>query len=150
MTTDKLNLMFDAKRFAAEFAVAWDDVAAPRSQADAMMWLQGNVGGAGTGFPWGSGQMNFQGCNYPFRVSGLSIEEAGRASIYATGRVMGLRKVSDLSGNYRASSAQGAMADAATSLRNEHGVVIQLVATDASAAASRSVNAVRMRLNLQT
>jgi outer membrane immunogenic protein len=150
MTTDKLNLMFDPRQFAAEFAVAPNDEAAPRSQADATMWLQGNVGGAGTGFPWGSGQMNFQGCNYPFRVSGLSIEEAGTASIYATGRVMGLRKASDLSGTYRASSARGTMADPATCLQNERGVVIQLVATDASTAASRSVNGVRMRLNPQT
>jgi hypothetical protein len=34
----------------------------------------------------------------------------------------------------------------ATYLQNEHGVLIQLVATDASTAASRSVNGVRVRL----
>jgi hypothetical protein len=150
MTMDKLNLIFDAKQFAEQFDAAWNDLRAPRVQPDAVMWLQGDVGTAGTAFPWGYGQMNFQGCNHPFRVSGLSLEEPGGASIYATGRVIGFRKVSDLSGNYRASSARGTMADPATCLQNERGVVIQLVATDASTAASRSVNGVRMRLNPQT
>lgn len=144
---DKLNVMFDAKQFAAAFDASRDDSSAARNQLDATVWLQGNVA-AGTGFTWGCGQMNCQGRDHLFRVSSLSIVEAGAASIYATGRVMRLRKLSDLNGSYRASSAAGPMTDvgAATCLQNEHGVVIQLVATDASTAASRSVNGVRVRL----
>ena len=144
---DKLSIMFDAKQFATAFGASRDDSSAAPNQLDATVWLQGNVA-AGTGFTWGCGQMNCQGRNHLFRVSSLSIAEAGAASIYATGRVMRLRKVSDLSGNYRLSSAGGTMAEvgAATYLQNEHGVVIQLVARDASTAASRSVNGVRVRL----
>jgi hypothetical protein len=150
MPTDKLNLIFDATRFAAEFHLASNGSASPQAQLDAMMWLQGNVGSAGGAFPRGRGQMNFQGGNYLFRVSGLCMEEAGTASIYATGRVIGLRNVADVGGNYRASGPRGAIADGATCLRNERGVVIQLVATDASTAARRSVSALRMRLDYQT
>ena len=144
---DKLNLMFDAKKFAAAFGTAREDSSAARNQPDAMVWLQGDEA-AGTGFTWGCGQVNFQGRNHLFRVSSLSIAEAGAASIYATGRVMRLRKISDFSGNYRAWSTGGTMAEAgaATCLENEHGVVIELLATDASTAASRSVNGVRVRL----
>ena len=145
---DKLSLMFDAKQFAAAFRAARDDSSAARSEQDVMMWLEGGVGLAGASVAWGQGQMNFQGHNHLFRISSLSMRDAGVASIYATGRVMRLRKVSDFSGNYRASSAEGTMAGggSATYLQNERGVVIRLVATDVATTANRSVNGVRLRL----
>ncbi len=48
---------------------------------------------------------------------------AGAAGIYASGRVMRLRKISDFNGNYRASSAGATIAGAnlATYLQNERG-----------------------------
>ena len=144
---DKLSLMFDAKQFAAAFGAASDDSTAARREPNVMMWLEGGVGSAGAGFAWGHGQMNFQGRNHLFRVSSSSIADAG-AGIYATGRVMRLRKISDFSGNYRASGAGATMAGSglATHLQNERGVVIELVAMDAATAANRSVNGVRVRL----
>lgn len=143
---DKLNLMFDAKRFAAEFGAARDDSSAARDQPDATVWLQGDMGDGGTGFTWGCGQVKFQGRNHLFRASNISMAQAGAASIYATGQVMRLRKISDFSGTYRTSSAAGMMTNSATCLQNEHGVMIQLVATDAATAARRSVNGVRLKL----
>jgi hypothetical protein len=145
---DKLSLMFDAKQFAAAFGAARDDSSAARSEQDAMLWLEGGVGLAGARVAWGQGQINYQGHNHLFRVSSLSIGDAGAAGIYAAGRVMGLRKISDFSGNYRASSAGGTMAGGglATYLQNERGVVIRLVAADAATAANRSVSGVRVRL----
>jgi hypothetical protein len=145
---DKLSFMFDAKQFAAEFRAARADSGAARSEPDVMMWLEGGVGSAGAGFAWGRGQMNFQGRDHLFRVSSLSIADVGAAGIYATGRVMRLRKIADFSGNYRASSAGAARAGGslATYLQNERGVVIELVAMDAATAANRSVNGVRVRL----
>jgi hypothetical protein len=145
---DKLSLMFDAKQFAAVFGAASDDSSAARSEANVMMWLEGGVGSTGAGFAWGHGQMNFQGRNHLFRVSSLSIADAGAAGIYATGRVMRLRKISDFSGNYQASGAGATMAGSglATRLQNERGVLIELVAMDAATAANRSVNGVRLRL----
>jgi hypothetical protein len=134
---DKLNFMFDAKQFAAEFGAASGDSSAARSEPDVMMWLEGGVGPAGAG-----------GRDHLFRVSSLSIADAGAAGIYATGRVMRLRKISDFSGNYRASSVGATVARGglATYLQNERGVVIELVAMDAATAANRSVNGVRVRL----
>ena len=145
---NKLNSMFDAKHFAAVFDAAQDDSSAARSEPDVMMWLEGGVGSAGAGFTWGHGKMNFQGRDLTFRVSSLSIADAGAAGIYATGRIMRLRRISDFNGNYRASSAGATIAGSslATYLQNERGVVIELVAMDAATAANRSVNGVRVRL----
>ena len=95
----KLSFIFDAKHFATAFGAAGDDSSAARSEPDAMMWLEGGVGSAGAGFAWGHGQVRFQGRDHPFRVSSLSIADAGASGIYATGRVMRLRKISDFSGN---------------------------------------------------
>jgi hypothetical protein len=145
---DKLSLMFDAKQFAAEFHAASDDSSAARSEPEVMMWLEGGVGPAGAGFTWGHGQMNFQGREHLFRVSSLSIADVGAAGIYATGRVMRLRKIADFSGNYRVSSSGAGIGGGsfATYLQNERGVLIELVAMDAATAANRSVNGVRVRL----
>jgi hypothetical protein len=145
---DKLSLMFDAKQFAAAFDAARDDSSAARSEPDVMMWLEGGVGSAVAGFAWGHGQISFQGRNHPFRVSSLSIADAGAAGVYATGRVMRLRKISDFSGKYSASSTEATIVGGslATYLQNERGVVIELVAMDAATAANRSVNGLRVRL----
>ena len=145
---NRLNSMFDAKHFAALFGAAKDASNAARCEPDAMMWLDGGVGLAGAGFTWGHGQISFQGRDCLFRVSSLSIADAGATGIHATGRVMRLRRISDFNGNYRASSPGATIAGAslATYLQNERGVVIELVAMDAATAANRSVNGVRVRL----
>jgi hypothetical protein len=68
---------------------------------------------------------------------------------------MRLSKLSDFSGNYRASRAGAgattagattAGAGLATYLQNERGVMIELVAMDAATAANRSVDGLRLRL----
>ena len=144
----KLSFMFDAKHFAAAFGAARDDSSAARSEPDVMMWLEGGVGSAGAGFAWGHGQVSFQGRDHLFRVSSLSMADTGAAGIYAIGRVMRLRRISDFNGNYRVSSAGATIAGVslATYLQNERGVVIELVAMDAATAANRSVNGLRVRL----
>jgi hypothetical protein len=145
---DKLSFMFDAEQFAAEFRAARDNPRAAPSEPGVMMWLEGGVGSAGAGFAWGHGQMNFQGREHLFRVSSLSMADVGAAGIYATGRITRLSKISDFSGNYRVSSAGATTAGTglATYLANERGVVIELVATDAATAATRSVDGLRVRL----
>ena len=145
---DKLNRIFDANQFAAAFGAARDDSSAAQSEQDVMMWLEGGVGLDGAGVAWGQVLLNYQDHYHFFRISSLSLGAVGAEGIYATGRVMGLRKISDFSGYYRASRAEGAMADGglATHLQNERGVVIRLVAKDAATAANRSVNGLCLRL----
>ncbi len=145
---DKLSLLFDVKQFAAVFGEATDDSNDARGEPDAVMWMTGGVGVAGVGLASGHGQMSFQGANHHFDVCGLAVVDVTAASIYATGRVKKLKRIADFSGDYRASSGGKATAGGglATCLQNEHGVVIQLVAMDASTATHRSVNGLRMGL----
>jgi hypothetical protein len=140
--------MFDARQFAATFGSARDNSSAARDEQDFMMWLEGGVGLDGAGVAWGQVLLNYQDQYHFFRVSSISVRDACAEGIYATGRVMGLRKISDFSGYYRASGAEGTMAGGglATYLQNERGVVIRMVATDAATTANRSVNGLRLRL----
>ena len=92
------------------------------------------TGGAvavGIGFQWGSGTLTYQGQQYPFRVSGLSVVDVGVTRVSASGTVRNLRSVADFSGNYVSISAGAALAGggAVTTLRNQNGVVIDGVST---------------------
>lgn len=144
---DKLSGLFDAKQFAVAFDAVREISSAAQSEA-AMMWLEGGVAVAGAGFAWGHGRLKVRGTDHLFSVSSLSIADVAAASIYATGRVMGLKKLSDFSGHYRASGGVSAMTGGAFAsyLQNEHDVLIMLTATDASTRINRSVERVRIRL----
>jgi hypothetical protein len=92
------------------------------------------TGGAfalGIGFQWGNGILAFQGKQYPFKVSGLSVLDVGATGISGTGTVRNLHNVADFSGNYVAFSAGVTVAGggSVTSLRNQNGVVIDNVST---------------------
>ena len=92
------------------------------------------TGGAvaiGIGFQWGSGTLTYQGQQYPFRVSGLSVVDVGVTRVSASGTVRNLRSVADFSGNYVSISAGAALAGggSVTTLRNQNGVVIDGVST---------------------
>jgi hypothetical protein len=83
---------------------------------------------------------------------GGGVGSPGAVAIYVTGRVLGMRKISDFSGNYRASIAWATIAGdgLAAYLRNERGVVTERIAMDAETAANGSVNGVRVRLKCLT
>ena len=92
------------------------------------------AGGAvaiGIGFQWGSGTLTFQGQQYPFRLSGLSVVDVGVTRVTGSGTVRNLRNVADFSGNYVAISAGVTVAGGGSvgSLRNQNGVVIDGVTT---------------------
>ena len=83
------------------------------------------TGGAvavGIGFQWGSGTLTFQGQQYPFRVSGLSVVDVGITRITGSGTVRNLRRLADFNGNYVSISAGATLAGggSVTSLRNQN------------------------------
>jgi len=148
---EKLGLLFDAKQFALAFGAATSDSASAEAQPDATVWLEDGAVAAGAAFAWGHGRINYQGSNHAFSISGLSIADTHRVCVVATGTVMRLRKLSDFSGTYSASGAGATVAGggSATYLKNERGVVIKLIATDAALRFSLSANGVRTRLEGQ-
>ncbi|MDH2384984.1 hypothetical protein [Bradyrhizobium sp. CER78] len=82
------------------------------------------IGGGG-----GSGVLIFRGRHYPFVVSGFSLGvSAGASATWLEGTASGIKDVNDFVGSYTAVGGGGAWVGGAggISLRNEHGVVLNL------------------------
>jgi hypothetical protein len=80
----------------------------------------------GVGYSWGDGTLVFQGKEYPFSVTGLSLVNIGISGFTAVGKVYDLKRASDFSGNYGGTAATFAVAGGASdvTIRNTNGVVI--------------------------
>jgi hypothetical protein len=115
--------------------------AAPQTAAANPGANEGTVtfsGGAvalGIGYQWGNGTLTFQGRQYPFRMSGLSVVDVGASTVTGSGTVRNLRRVADFSGNYVAGTAGATIAGggSVTALQNQNGVVIDSIATSQGA-----------------
>jgi hypothetical protein len=149
---DKLNQLFAStpSGFAAAFVAVGDGRRAPVGDTTATFWLEGGITRAGAGFAWGNGELSYQGRGHAFRLSGLSIADVPAANICANGSVIHLRRLSDFTGRYLAGAAGDARADddTTTLLRNEHGVMMKLTATDAAWRVNLLINGLRVRLKL--
>jgi hypothetical protein len=86
----------------------------------------------GAGVSWGDGTLTFQGRDYPFSVSELSLVDLGASSVSGTGKVYNLNNLADFSGNYVASQATFAVAGGSSELTmtNAKGVVIALTSQE--------------------
>ena len=76
--------------------------------------------------------MTFHGKEYPFRVEEISVGDIGISRAEATGNVYHLTKIEDFSGDYAAASTSAAIAEGSgvATMRNQHGVVIDLTGID--------------------
>lgn len=95
----------------------------------------GGAVAAGIGFQWGSGTLTYQGRQYPFKLSGLSVVDVGVTRMTGTGTVRNLRNPADFSGNYISLAAGATVAGggSVTTLRNQNGVVIDGITTSQGA-----------------
>jgi outer membrane immunogenic protein len=100
----------------------------------------------GVGYSWGAGVLTFQGKEYPFRIEELSVGEMGISRVEATGHVYHLTKLDDFSGDYAAASASAAIAEGSgvATMRNRHGVVIDLTGIDRGVKLKFAVEGVRI------
>jgi hypothetical protein len=103
---------------------------------------------AGIGFSWGSGVLTYEGKEYPSSVQGLSVADVGISRASATGVVHNLTKLADFDGNYTAITAGAAVGGGAgaTTMRNQNGVVIDLIETTQGAKFNLSVDGMRLTL----
>jgi len=117
------------------------------AQPDGSVVLSGGSVAAGIGYVWGHGQLTYKG-THDFSISGLSIVDAGAASLSATGTVYNLKNLSDFAGNYAAVGAGITIAGggSATYMKNEHGVVIKLISTDVGLRFNLSGDGVKVKL----
>jgi hypothetical protein len=102
----------------------------------------------GIGVSWGDGKLTYEGKEYPFSVSGLSVVDLGVSKVSATGEVFYLKKLSDFSGNYVAAQAGGALGGGAgaVAMKNQHGVVMQLTGTGTGMQLSLAAKGVEVKL----
>jgi hypothetical protein len=80
----------------------------------------------GVGASRGEGVLSFEGKDYPFSISGLSLVDVGVSSYAGAGKVYDMRSPKDLAGTYGATQATFAIAGGASamSMKNEKGVTI--------------------------
>lgn len=102
------------------------------AQPDATVTLKGGSVAAGIGYTWGHGEIQFQDATHRFTIKGVSLVDVGADGYTASGHVYHLKKLEDFAGNYIAAEAGIAIAGGGNALvlKNEHGVVMKLVATD--------------------
>jgi hypothetical protein len=101
----------------------------PKPDATLMM-SEGQVA-LGIGWSWGKGTLSFKGKKYEFKVDGLSVIDVGITKATSKGKVFNLKKIEDFDGIYTAMAAEGTLAGGAgvTKMKNQNGVVIELVST---------------------
>lgn len=117
---------------AGVFALMVSSANAEDKKPDATIEFTGGSVAAGVGYTWGSGTLTYKGAKYPISVSGLSVgASAGVTNITAKGSVYDLKKLEDLDGNFTAGGAGATAAGgvAAVTMKNQNGVVIDVVAT---------------------
>jgi hypothetical protein len=102
-----------------------------QDKPDATLELEQGQVGLGIGFSWGEGVLTYQGKQYPFKVEGISVIDVGITKATAKGNVFSLKKLEDFNGNYTAATAEGTLGGGAgaTKMKNQNGVVIDLVTT---------------------
>jgi len=84
---------------------------------------------AGIGWSWGSGTVTLlDGSQHQFKISGLDVVAVGIKQATGVGSVYNLKKLEDFEGQYVKAAAGIAVGGgaAATSMRNDKGVVINL------------------------
>jgi hypothetical protein len=104
---------------------------AEEQKPDATIKLtQGQVA-VGIGYSWGKGILTYKGKEYKLKVKGLSVIDVGVTKAEASGVVFNLKKLEDFNGNYTSVTAEGTLGGGAgaTSMRNQNGVVVNLIQT---------------------
>ena len=121
---------------------------AEEKKVDATLTMSEGQVAFGVGYSWGKGVLTFEGKEYPFKVSGLSVVDIGITSAKSSGKVYNLKKLEDFNGNYTAASAEGTIAGGAGALtmKNQNGVVIDLVATTQGVNLKLSLSGVKFTL----
>jgi hypothetical protein len=117
-------------------------------KVDATLTMSEGQVAFGVGFNWGKGVLTYEGKEYPFKVKGLSVVDIGITKATSSGKVYNLKKLEDFNGNYTAASAEGTVAGGAGALtmKNQNGVVIDLVSTTVGANLKLSVEGVKIAL----
>ena len=115
---------------------------------DATVRMTGKAVAAGVGYSWGSGVLSYQGKDYPFSVSGLSAGNIGLASVDVSGEVLNLKDLNDFNGTYTSVGAGATVGGGggAMRMRNQNGVVMNVVGTSKGLSFKLGVDGMKIEL----
>lgn len=115
---------------------------------DGTVRLTGKSVAAGVGFSWGSGVLTYKGREYQFTVTALSAGDIGVTTTELSGEVFNLKNLDDFDGNYTSFNAGVTLAGggAGAVMRNQSGVVINLVGTTQGLNFELGVNGIKIEL----
>jgi hypothetical protein len=118
------------------------------AKPDATLTLSGGSVAVGIGYTWGHGVLKTADQSQKFSIKGVSIVDVGATGFDAHGNVYTLKKLADFSGTYAAAAAGGAVLSGVTAvyLKNEHGVVIKLIANTTGLKFNLSADGVHVAL----
>ena len=133
---------------AMSVVMALSVTAAKQRKTDAVLELKGHAMGAGVGVTLGSGTLTYKGKTYPISVSGLDVADIGMSTITASGKIYSLKSLRDFEGNYAAIEAGATVGGggSAVTMRNQHGVKVDLTSTNQGAQLSLGAGGVRMSI----
>jgi opacity protein-like surface antigen len=99
---------------------------------DGSVNLKGGSVAVGIGYTWGDGELTFHKGSHAFSIHAVPIVDVGVTNYTASGNVYNLKQLADFAGDYVAAGAGVTLAGGGTAvyLKNEHDVVIKLIATD--------------------
>ena len=98
------------------------------------------------------GTLTYQGKNYPFSISGLSLVDVGISNFTGAGKVYDLKSPRDLAGTYGAGQATFAIAGGASamSMKNNNGVTIVVLKNDGQESGTQlSVGPAGMKITMK-
>ena len=118
------------------------------AKPDGTVSLKGGSVAVGIGYTWGHGELTYGKGSHEFSIKGVSIVDVGATNFSASGNVYNLKQLADFTGNYVAAGAGITLAGGGTAvyMKNEHGVVIKLIATDVGLKFKLSADGVHVAL----
>jgi hypothetical protein len=101
------------------------------AERDGTVRITGKSIAVGVGYSWGTGVLTYKGGEYPFTITGLSAGDIGATSTEISGEVLNLKNLDDFNGNYTSLNAGVTLAGGggAATMRNQNGVVMNVLAT---------------------
>jgi hypothetical protein len=113
---------------------------------DGTVKFSGGSLGAGIGYSWGGGVLDFKGKTYPFTVDGLSVGDVGVSSIAGAGVVYNLTRLEDFAGNYVAAGTGATLAGGGSVavFENQNGVIVHFHSTTQGLQLNLSANGIRV------
>ena len=120
-----------------------------KPKPDATLKMSEGQVAVGIGWSWGKGVMTYKGEKHKFKVKGLSVVDVGISKATSSGKVYNLKQLSDFNGIYTAVAAEGTVAGGAgaTTMKNQNGVVIDLVSTTQGVSLKLSAEGVSFTLD---